>query len=734
MHQRYAVHRLTPRALEIELYQALVEGRADDFCHLFSSRTERMEIDPAAVQSAYEALAERGRLGAVEQIADATGIRPRLSERIAHRACAVLAASARPEAIDYLGQISTVAPRPAEADVQFGIRFAWRTGRYGTLVDLCRSTGVMPDLTDGEVDSLVADGCARNDFRDVERVLELLGRSAGFSGFDGHLERVVASGRLGEIPAMTRLFSDFTPTAIDLPLLTRMADSRDTRAVRFAYLDPRAATVLRDRLPAAVEFATATEDDELVSLLTAQQGEQATGPATGDSSAAAMHVVDEELLVTVFHYLGRRIRRDPVPLDRPGDRQQLEVVLNGMISPEGNSARSVLDTFTKHIAPTVISADSPRFFAFAPNAPTKASLLFDMVVSCSSLQGISWLEAAGVVAAEEQALRFLTSLIGLPDGARGCFVSGGTQAALSALVVARESASGRPGRLRVMLSDQAHASIANSARAVGAEPLLVPTDSGRLTRHGVRSALAAMDPRDQVICVAGSAGTTNAGQIDDLQGVAEICAEHGFWFHVDAALGGAALLADDARQRFVGIELADSVVIDPHKWFFAPYDCAALLYRNPDVARKVHTQDAPYLDAIHDNGEWNPSDLAHHCSRRARGLPFWFSLAVHGTDAYRRAVEHGIMLATYAAQLIEHAVHLELILHPELAVVLFRRNGWGKADYLSWSKAILDRQIAFVTPTTWYGEPVARLAFAHPATTTEVVDEVIASTLEAFRS
>ena len=169
--------------------------------------------------------------------------------------------------------------------------------------------------------------------------------------------------------------------------------------------------------------------------------------------------------------------------------------------------------------------------------------------------------------------------------------------------------------------------------------------------------------------------------------------------HVDAAYGGAALLAPSVRDRFAGIEHADSLVIDPHKWLYAPFDCAALLYRDPALARAVHTQDASYLDVIHDEpDEWNPSDYAYQLTRRARGLPLWFSLAVHGSDAYRDAIERVLATAHAAAARIRALPHLELVREPELSIVLFRRTGWTGADYDAWSARLLDEQIAFVDP------------------------------------
>ena len=444
-----------------------------------------------------------------------------------------------------------------------------------------------------------------------------------------------------------------------------------------------------------------------------------------------MFVPDDRLISLIFDYCRDRLNLDPVPLDFAGEKVQLDEALEGLIRPGGNDPARVLEVFADVLAPAVVSCDSPRFLAFIPAAPTKASLLFDMVVSCSSLQGSSWLEAAGAVAAENQALRVIADAAGLPPGAGGCFVSGGSAGNLSALVVAREVGRHRSGdgggRLRVAVSDQAHSSIGKALGVIGVEPLVVPTDDHRLTGPALEKALQADPDPTSVVGVAATAGTTNAGIVDDLAGVGRVARERDMWFHVDGAYGGAGLFAPSVRYKYAGIELADSVVIDPHKWLFAPFDCAALVYRNPSFARAVHTQDASYLDVIHTDApdEWNPSDYAYHLTRRARGMALWFSMAVHGTDAYRDAVEAGLALAREAASAISVRPGLSLVREPELSVVLFRRDGWTGADYDEWSRRLLGEQIGFVTPTKWEGETVARFAFLHPETTMQIVEEIL---------
>jgi glutamate/tyrosine decarboxylase-like PLP-dependent enzyme len=448
-----------------------------------------------------------------------------------------------------------------------------------------------------------------------------------------------------------------------------------------------------------------------------------------------MFVYDEQLTTLILDYCRWRLALDPVPLDFGGAQaSSLEASLQGLINPGGSDPHRIMEIFDNELATAVVSCDSPRFLSFIPAAPTKAALLFDMVVACSSMQGTSWMEAAGAVVAENQALSVLSDVAGLPPGAGGCFVSGGSAGNLSALMVARDTAAHRmgdrvPERPLIAISEEAHSSVGKALRVLGVEALLVPCDDHRLTGGGLRSALDRHPRGDDAIGVVATAGTTNAGIIDDLAGVGEVARERTLWFHVDGAYGCAALFAPSIRERFDGIEMADSVVVDPHKWLFAPFDCAALIYREPRLAKAVHTQDASYLDVLHRDapGEWNPSDYAYHLTRRARGLPLWFSLAVNGTDAYGDAIETVLAVTQAAADLIDATRHVELVRRPELSVVLFRRVGWGLVDYERWSSQILEDQIGFVVPTTWEGEPVGRLALLHPDTTIGIIEEIIAT-------
>ncbi len=257
-----------------------------------------------------------------------------------------------------------------------------------------------------------------------------------------------------------------------------------------------------------------------------------------------MHNVDattEQMIRSVLAYAENRLRLDPVPLDEGSrDPAELDAALHGLLGDEPHQPDQVLGIYASVVAPAVISADSPRFLGFIPAAPTKASLLFDMVISCASIQGISWLEAAGAIHAENQVLRLIADRAGLPESAGGCFVSGGSAANLSALVVAREvakrKAAGR--RWRVAVSGEAHSSVVNTLRILEMDPLTVRTADHRMTGSALRAAIEADGDPASLAAVVATSGTTNAGIIDDLAGVAAVARELGAWFHVDGAYGG----------------------------------------------------------------------------------------------------------------------------------------------------------------------------------------------------
>jgi glutamate/tyrosine decarboxylase-like PLP-dependent enzyme len=450
----------------------------------------------------------------------------------------------------------------------------------------------------------------------------------------------------------------------------------------------------------------------------------------------------EKLARAVLDYTTGRLHLRPVPLDGPRSERELAGAVGGpTVTAEGIGGERALQLFADVLAPACISIDHPRYFSFIPCAPTPASTLFDLVVGASSIYGGSWLEGAGAVYAENEALRWLAQLAGFPSTAGGVFVQGGTIANVSALVVARhrareraETAGEEPRRYAVVASTEAHSSVLSAAEAMDVDVIGVePDERGRLTGGGVARALEAArkDPGTaQPFAVVATAGTTNLGILDDIAGIAEAAAAASLWLHVDGAYGGAAMAVPSRRHLFAGIERADSFVVDPHKWLFAPFDCAALVYQQPGYAHDVHAQHAAYLEPLRTGDGWSPSDYALHLTRRARGLPFWFSLASHGTDAYSAAIERTLEVAAYAAGRVRQLEYLELAAEPELSVVAFRRKGWTAERYRDWSSRLLTSGTAFVVPTTHAGLPAVRICIVNPRSTERDIDIVLESLRE----
>lgn len=425
-----------------------------------------------------------------------------------------------------------------------------------------------------------------------------------------------------------------------------------------------------------------------------------------------------------------RTKVDPIPLGHPLTPHELQESTGATITEAGIGGTEALRIFRDVIANATLSVDHPRYLAFVPCAPTEYAILADLLVSSFAVYGGSWLEGAGAVHAENHALRWIADLAGMPPGAGGCFVAGGTNGNLSALVAARNVARLRrapdrtPRRSSILCAETAHSSVHAAANVMDVDIVTSPVDErGMLTGPLVDTAIRGTTT--EVFAVVATSGTTNAGLVDELDSIALACKAHGAWFHVDGAYGGAGLVAPSIRALYNGIEHADSFVVDPHKWLFAPYDCSALLYRDPALGRAAHTQHASYLEPLAEDEPWNPSDFAIHLTRRARGLPFWFSLAANGSNAYRDAVEATLTVTRAAAARIRALAHLELVRDPVLSVVLFRRRGWSNEEYQIWSDQLLRDGTGLVVPTEYNGECTLRLCIVNPRTTYDDIDTVL---------
>ncbi len=446
-----------------------------------------------------------------------------------------------------------------------------------------------------------------------------------------------------------------------------------------------------------------------------------------------------EMTLDVMKYSIDRISSTNTKIGKPKKAEELKALVGETITEDGIGGEMAFNLWKKHLNKANVPADHPRHLAFVPASPTRAAVMFDLVTSASSIHGAYWMEGAGGIFCENEAMRWMVSLTGLPEGAFGVFTSGGTAANLSAIVAARENwrrldEAHQKEKGLIITSIGAHSSIKAMAKVADIDVLLVDTED-RLETPELEETLKQLTPqqRQRLFAIVATGGTTNAGIVDDLDGIANICERENLWFHVDAAYGGGALLADSVRHLFNGIEKADSITIDPHKWLFSPYDCGAVIYKNPELAKKAHSQEGSYLDIFKDEGAhgFNPTDYQIQLTRRVRGLPLWFSLAMHGTNKYKEAVERGIELAHKAAEMIEARPYVELVREPGLSCVLYRRIGWKPEDYTHWTYENHRKGFALVTPTKWKTgdsfETVSRFCFINPDTLEEDIEQILDS-------
>lgn len=433
----------------------------------------------------------------------------------------------------------------------------------------------------------------------------------------------------------------------------------------------------------------------------------------------------------MLRWTAARIAAGPDPKHGAQSRTALDPVLGGSITDSGIGAEAAFRLFTETIVPSTRPFGHPTSLSFVASAPSQAALSFDAALGAAGIFAGNWDGGAGAIHAENQALAWISGLAGWDARAGGVFVAGGTLGNLSALHAAREwraSQVARPARWAVLCSAEAHSSIRAAARVMDIDVIEVPTDArGVMTAQAAHAAL--QDPAG-VFAIVANAGATNCGAVDDIAGLARLAEEMQLWLHLDGAYGLAALADPGARPLFDGIERAHSLIVDPHKWLFAPYDSCALIYRDARHGAAAHGQRAVYLDAV-DTAEWNPSDYALHLTRRARGLPLWFSLATHGKQAYARAIARTREIAAEIARGIEDMPGLELILGPQLTVILFRAAGLTEPQMMAWAEKHRRSGALLCLPTRWRGEMVFRLCIVNPETSATAVLEVLQSLTEA---
>ena len=373
--------------------------------------------------------------------------------------------------------------------------------------------------------------------------------------------------------------------------------------------------------------------------------------------------------------------RSEPPLRRASP-QEMRKRLGGPAPEAPGEFSEILERLQKDVLPYRSRVDHPGFFAFVPSSGTWPGALGDLIASACNIYAGSWMESAGPSQLELQVLGWFKDWVGYPEGAAGALVTGGSAANLTALACARDALAGEmDGRLVVYMSDQAHCSMARAARLLGFgrdQVRVLPSNpvSFELEPSTVAAAMEVDRRANRVpLFVSAAAGSTNSGAVDPLAELSALCAEQGAWLHADAAYGGFAALTDRGRRRLAGMQLADSITLDPHKWLYQSYECGCLLVRDGRLLRSAFELTPDYLsDARAGRAETNFCDLGTQLTRSSRALKVWVSLHLFGLDAFRAAIERSLDLAAAACRRVQQSDRLELVAPPSLGVICLRRR------------------------------------------------------------
>jgi glutamate/tyrosine decarboxylase-like PLP-dependent enzyme len=406
---------------------------------------------------------------------------------------------------------------------------------------------------------------------------------------------------------------------------------------------------------------------------------------------------------------------------------ELRDALGGPVPEDPGDPIEAMQTLVDVALSNMQHGDHPRYFARVPGPSSYAGVLGDWLGTGFNVIAASWTGSSGPSTVELISLDWLRQLLGLPDGTEGILMSGGSLSNMTALAAARAHL----GSGVAYLSDQTHASIPRALTALGfgAEEVRVlrSDERLRLTEAAVSEAVRAdrrrgHNPR----FIIATAGTTNTGAVDELKGLAELAAAEGMWFHVDGAYGAPAALCAAGRAVLHGLELADSLVLDPHKWLFAPYDVGCLFVRRPGVLDRTFSMRPEYLaDVRPDTAEVNFGDRSLELTRRSRALKLWLMLKVYGAARLRDAIARCIGLAEHAQRLLESDPGWEVVTPAQLGIVTFARPEWSAEEHAAAAAAMAAGGYAAVTSTMLGDRPALRLCTINPLTTESEIEETV---------
>jgi L-2,4-diaminobutyrate decarboxylase len=453
---------------------------------------------------------------------------------------------------------------------------------------------------------------------------------------------------------------------------------------------------------------------------------------TDDELSAAL----PQLMQRLLHGL-TNVADEPVQ-ELPSDAR-IERIRSIGISERGRPFQEVVDEMFTDIMPFRVRMNHPRWYGFIPCPLTPMSWIGELLNAAHNPHAGSWMQSAGPAVVETEVVRWMADQLGMPAGAGGLFVSGGSMANLTALVVARDHMLTEQTRARgvAYVSAQTHSSIAKGLRIIGFHEHQIRTiavdSTFRMSIPALTAAIEA-DISDGLVpfVVIASAGTTNTGSIDPLASIADVCNARSLWMHVDGAYGASIALSATHRHLLTGIDRADSVSWDAHKWLMQNYGCGAVLVSDRrTLAASYHTRPEYLQDTEVTDDEINFWDFGPELSRPARAIKLWFSLQVHGSAYFEAVVDHGFRLANWAQDELSKYVRWQIMSPAQCAVINFRcvPDGFTDAETdalnIAISRRILADGYAGVLTTRLGGRTVLRMCALSPQASEHDIRETI---------
>jgi glutamate/tyrosine decarboxylase-like PLP-dependent enzyme len=421
------------------------------------------------------------------------------------------------------------------------------------------------------------------------------------------------------------------------------------------------------------------------------------------------------------HALVDRVADHWTDIDRMAVIQQAEdasrAALSGPVPLGPGDVDGLIETLAEHALRNMQHGGHPRYFARVPGPTSLTGILGEWLATGYNGIASSWAGGSGPSTVELVVTSWLAELMGLPPETEGVLVSGGSLGNITALAAARAAGYGGPA----YISDQTHSSILRGLRLLGYGDehirVIPATDRFRLSLADARSAVVE-DGRSRGIVIA-TAGSTNTGAVDPLPGLADLCDEFGLWLHVDGAYGAPAYLTERGRRAMAGIERADSLALDPHKWLFQPYDLGCVLVRRPGALEACYSMNPEYLRDVQTSSadEVDLRNRGPELSRRARAIKLWLTLSAHGVDAVAAAIDRSLTLAEETERLLERDPGWEVVTPAELGVITFARRGAGDEEHIRRARELTESGFAAVSCTELGGRSVYRLCLINPRTT-----------------